>query len=76
MADQGSAEVMGRQARDRPPKGVMDRLNCDIAQGAAEIVRFSACYGNLLILAEASGRRIDPVRIILKSRFNADCFAN
>jgi hypothetical protein len=26
MADQGSADVMGRQARDRPPKGVMDRL--------------------------------------------------
>jgi plasmid stabilization system protein ParE len=26
MADQGSPEVMGRQASDRPPKGVMDRL--------------------------------------------------
>ena len=24
MADQGSAEVMGRQVRDRPPKGVID----------------------------------------------------
>ncbi len=35
MADQGSAEVMGRQARDRPPKGVIDCLNGDIALGAA-----------------------------------------
>jgi hypothetical protein len=26
MADQGSPDVMGRQASDRPPKGVMDRL--------------------------------------------------
>ena len=34
-ADQGSADVMGRQARDRPPKGVMDRLHWDIAPGAA-----------------------------------------
>ena len=35
-ADQGCAEVMGRQARDRPPKGVMDRPNGDIAR-ATEI---------------------------------------
>jgi hypothetical protein len=34
MADQGSAEVMGRQARDRPPNRVMDCLNCEIAPGA------------------------------------------
>jgi hypothetical protein len=26
---------MGRQARDRPPKGVIDRLHWDIALGAA-----------------------------------------
>ena len=35
MADQGSAEVMGRQARDRLPNRVMDCLNGDIAPGAA-----------------------------------------
>ena len=35
MADQGSPDAMGRQARDRPPKGVIDRLNWDIALGAA-----------------------------------------
>ncbi|MFM7220960.1 MAG: hypothetical protein ACKO21_12250 [Nodosilinea sp.] len=34
-ADQGSADVTGRQARDRPPKGVINRPNCDIALGAA-----------------------------------------
>jgi len=35
MADNGSADVMGRQARDRPPKGVIDRPHCGIAPGAA-----------------------------------------
>ncbi|XGB42139.1 MAG: hypothetical protein LVS60_18575 [Nodosilinea sp. LVE1205-7] len=35
MTDQGSADVMGRQARDRPPKGVIDRPHCGIAPGAA-----------------------------------------
>ena len=34
-ANNGSAEVMGRQARDRPPNGGIDRLNCGIALGAA-----------------------------------------
>ena len=34
-ANNGSAEVMGRQARDRPPNRVMDCLNWDIALGAA-----------------------------------------
>ncbi len=50
MADQGSAEVMGRQARDRPPKGVIDRPNWDIAPGAAEI----ACAGALSNSVELS----------------------
>ena len=35
MANNGSAKVMGRQARDRPPNGGMDRFNWDIALGAA-----------------------------------------
>ncbi len=35
MADQGSAEVMGSQARDRPPKGGIDRPSCEIARAAA-----------------------------------------
>ena len=35
MADNGSPDAMGRQARDRPPKGVMDCPNGDIALGAA-----------------------------------------
>ncbi|XGB41593.1 MAG: hypothetical protein LVS60_15200 [Nodosilinea sp. LVE1205-7] len=35
MADQGSPDAMGRQACDRPPKGVIDRPNWDTALGAA-----------------------------------------
>jgi len=35
MADQDSPDAMGRQARDRPPNGIMERLNWDIAPGAA-----------------------------------------
>ena len=35
MTDQGSPDVMGRQVRDRPPKGVMDCPNGEIAPGAA-----------------------------------------
>jgi hypothetical protein len=35
MADQGSPDAMGRQARDHPPKGVINRPHCGIAQAAA-----------------------------------------
>ena len=35
MADNGFPDVMGSQARDRPPNKVIDRPNWDIAQGAA-----------------------------------------
>ena len=35
VTHEGPPKVMGRQARDRPPKGVMDRLNCEVARAAA-----------------------------------------
>ena len=35
MADQGSPDAMGRQARDRPPNRVIDRPNGDIARATA-----------------------------------------
>jgi hypothetical protein len=41
-ANNGSAKVMGRQARDRPPKGVIDRLKRLFEKGSGIIRRQKA----------------------------------